>query len=247
MKNSNTVPAVEKALEVIELLCSAGRPLTQQEICKGVDVTASTGYRIVQSMIAHNWLKRNQNNTYTLTIGICGMLLKAQQNIFLFSSAQRILDDLANAARLACKLSIRQGNEQVTVLRAESPEPFAVAGKKGARFPVIEGSAGAALLADAGADELQELLDNTTLDIAEKQDSALLFDRVAEIRMKGWIFNRGNSRWRVDALSLPVRDSRGSTAAALTLLGLQDDFNESKLPGLVRAAQAAVRKIETEL
>ena len=134
MKNKNMVPAVDKALAIVEYMCSMERPVTQAEICKGVDVSATTGYRIVQSLMKHNWIRRNRNNTYSLSIGMISVLMRSQKNGFLFDAAQTVLDALAEETKLTCKLSIRQWNEQVAVLRADSPEPFAVGGKNGVRF-----------------------------------------------------------------------------------------------------------------
>ena len=175
------------------------------------------------------------------------VLMRSQKNGFLFAAAQTVLDELAEETKLTCKLSIRQWNEQVAVLRADSPEPFAVGGKNGVRFPVIEGSVGAALLAGESDEDIRALVEETSADIAEKRDPLLLSGRIAEVREKGWIFNRGNSRWRVDALSMPLRDPSGSVAAALTLLGIQDDFTEDNLPDRVAALRRAAGKIESEL
>lgn len=247
MKNKNTVPAVDKALAIVEFMCTQEHPVTQTEICKGVDVTATTGYRIVQSLMMHNWIRKNRNNTYSLSIGMVSVLMHSRKNGFLFDAAQSILDRLAEETKLTCKLSIRQWSEQVAVLRAESPEPFAVGGKNGVRFPVIEGSVGAALLAGESDDEIRALIAKTPVDIAEKREPVLLPDRIAEVRAQGWIFNRGNSRWRVDAMSMPVRDSGGSVVAALTLLGIQDDFTEANLAERVASLRRAVKQIEAEL
>ena len=46
---------------------------------------------------------------------------------------------------------------------------------------------------------------------------------------------------------MPVRDSGGMVAAALTLLGIQDDFTDSNLPKRVAALKRAVAEIEKEL
>jgi len=146
MKNNNTIPAVDKALSAIEYMCSEGRSVTQAEICRAAGVTATTGYRIVQTLIRHNWIRRTRGNSYSLSLGMLDVWMKSRSHGVFFENIQPILDALASTTRLACKLSIRQGDEQVSVLRAESPEPFSVSGKNGARFPVIEGSVGTVLL-----------------------------------------------------------------------------------------------------
>ncbi len=247
MKNKNTIPAVEKTLEILEYLSSREEPVSQAEICRSAGVSATTGYRIVQSLIAHDWVRRERGNTYTLSSGMARTGMFFRKNAFLFDGAQGILDDLAAETQLTCKLSIRQWNDQLALLRAEPSLPFAVGGKNGVRFPVIEGSVGAALLSAESDEHLRELAGKTECDIPEKQDPDLLCRRVETVRKNGWIFNRGSNRWRVDALSMPILDSRREVAAALTLLGLQNDFTEENLPERVAALTRAVKRIEAEL
>ena len=128
MKNENTIPAVDKALTAIEYMCSTERPVTLAELCRAADVTTTTGYRIVQSLMKHNWIRKNRGAAYSLSLGMLALLLKTRNGSVCFESAQPVLEELARRTRLACKLSIRQWEEQVSVLRAESPEPFSVSG-----------------------------------------------------------------------------------------------------------------------
>lgn len=245
MKNKNTIPALDKALSAIEYLCSADRSVTQAELSRAVDVTATTGYRIVQTLMKHNWIRKNRGNTYSLSPGMLILFLKLRNGGALFDSAQPVLEELARRTRLACKLSIRQWNEQLSVLRAESPEPFSVSGKNGSRFPVIEGSVGAALLFGESEETIRSLASECRAEIPEKSDPDLVLRRIAELRRKGYLFNRGNNRWRVDAMSMPVFDSRNQVAAAVTLLGIREDFSDATLPSLAEKLAEAVRKIET--
>ncbi len=245
MKNENTVPAVDKALSVIEYMCSAERPVTQAEICRAVEVTTTTGYRIVQSLMKHNWIRKNRGNTYSLSLGMLALLLKSRNGGVCFDSAQPVLEELARRTKLACKLSIRQWEEQVSVLRAESPEPFSVSGKNGSRFPVIEGSVGAALLLEEPEESIRRLAADCRVEIPEKNDPELILRRIAGIRKDGYIFNRGNNRWRVDAMSVPVFDSRKEVAAALTLIGIHDDFTDGNMRCLAETLAEAASKIET--
>ena len=245
MKNENTIPAVDKALTVIEYMCSTERPVTLAELCRAADVTTTTGYRIVQSLMKHNWIRKNRGAAYSLSLGMLALLLKTRNGSVCFESAQPVLEELARRTRLACKLSIRQWEEQVSVLRAESPEPFSVSGKNGSRFPVIEGSVGAALLLQESEEAIRRLAAECRVEIPDKSDPELILRRIAAIRRDGYIFNRGNNRWRVDAMSVPVFDSRKKVAAAVTLIGIRDDFTNARLPSLAENLSEAAAKIET--
>ena len=46
-------------------------------------------------------------------------------------------------------------------------------------------------------------------------------------------------------MSMPVFDSRNQVAAAVTLLGIREDFSDATLPSLAEKLAEAVRKIET--
>lgn len=245
MKNENTIPAVDKALSAVEYMCSVSRPVTQAELCRAVEVTATTGYRIVQSLMKHNWIRKSRGNTYSLSLGMLALLLKTRNGGICFEAALPVLEELAGTTKLACKLSIRQWEEQVSILRAESPEPFSVSGKNGSRFPVIEGSVGAALLLEESEEAIRRLAADCRAEIPEKNDPELILRRIAAIRRDGYIFNRGNNRWRVDAMSVPVFDSRKEVAAALTLIGIHDDFTGENLRPLAAKLAEAAAKIET--
>lgn len=247
MKTKYAVPAVDKALAILEYASGAGRAVSQAELCRAVDVSQTTGYRIVQSLCARNWLRKTGNGLYTLSTALLSVYSGAQKGGLLFAGAQAELDALAHTTRLTCKLSLRQGHEQLTLLRGESPEDFAVTGKKGARFPLIEGSVGAALLADATDDELAALLRIPTADIEEARSPSLLHTRIAEVRERGWTLNTGAGRGTGVALSMPIRDSQGRVLAALTLLGLKDDFSPASLPSLVEALTHTVTALQSTL
>jgi len=244
MKKENTIPAVDSALAALELMSLADHALTQNEISQAIDVSATTGYRIIQTLMKHNWVRKNANNTFSLSLGLLPLVRK--QSAF-FGNLQPLLEELSQVSKLSCKLSIRQGGEQVSVLRAESPEPFAVSGKTGARFPIIEGSVGAALLSGDSDKEILELAGHCPVDLPEKNDPGLIFERILAIRQHGYVFNKGNNRWRIDALSMPIFTPSRTVAGALTLIGTEDDFSVDNLPQRVKLLQKTVRKIESEL
>ncbi|UKI30541.1 MAG: hypothetical protein L6W00_21765 [Lentisphaeria bacterium] len=62
------------------------------------------------------------------------------------------------------------------------------------------------------------------------------------IRRHGYCFNAGKNRWRVDALSVPVRDTEGNVIAALTLLGSDADFTGDQEQALASAVRRAARE-----
>lgn len=247
MKNNNTIPAVDKTLKIMEYLASEQHSATQAELCKAADVTATTGYRIVQTLIKHDWVRKTHDNRYTLSLAVLDIWMKSSGHRIFFEQFQPVLNELAEKVHLSCKLSIRGGNEQISILRADSPEPFSISGKNGARFPLIEGSVGAALLALEPEEDIRKLCEECQADIREKNNSALVLSRIREWKKKGYVFNRGTNRWRVDAMSVPVIRKGTNVVAALTLIGVPGDFTEKNMEQRAERLIEAAKQIGSQI
>ena len=132
--------------------------------------------------------------------------------------------EISERHHIACKLSVRRENHQLTYYRAEPSGPVALTGQPGSTFPLIEGSVGAALLADESAESLQALVRSCSEEIPEKSQPELLIEAVKEVRERGTVLNIRKHRWNIAACSIPVRNTAGEVFAALTLIGSADDF-----------------------
>ena len=143
MNNEHIIPAVEKAVALLEHLGRSDRGATQAELARELDISGSTCYRIIQTLQKHDWLRKLPGNRYDLSGGMLTAAMKLVDAAARFEQCQPLLEELARQTGLSAKLSIRQGTDQLTVLRAEGPGPVSVTGKVGARVPVIEGSVGA--------------------------------------------------------------------------------------------------------
>ena len=237
MKNEHTIPAVEKTIHILEILSQNPAGLTHARLTELCSITASTCYRILQTLMKNGWVRKEPDGSYVLSSGLLPLALKvAALDGENWENIQPVLDGLSRETGLSCKLSIRKGEtEQYVLARAEAPGPFSVTGRTGITFPLVEGSVGAALLADSLKAERTALLRKIAADIPEKKDRKVLEDAVDFVQKHGYILNTEHNRWRIGALSVPVRNRCGRITAALTLLGVADDFQPDILPGLLDA------------
>ena len=240
MNKEHIIPAVAKAVGLLEYLGRSERGATQAELAKELDITVSTCYRIIQTLQKSDWLRKLPGNRYDVSGGLLAAAMKLIDSTARFDGAQPILERLAAQTGLSCKLSIRQGREQLTILRAESPRPMSVSGKVGVRFPVVEGSVGAALLSTESAEDIAQLAATCREEIPEKDTPEIIMERIRDIQRQGYCFNARRSRWKVDAMSSPVPDTDGRSVAAITLLGFDDDFQKTMLDELAGHLRTAV-------
>ena len=230
----NTIPAVEKAMATLMQLASARDGAPQTHLQQHTMTTASTAYRILQTFMKHDWVRKRQDGHYELSHGLLPLLLTFRQRLERVDHAQSILDRLAAKNDIACKFSIRQDNEQLTLLRAEPNAPIALTGHRGSRFPLIEGTVGAALLCREDDERIADLIHDCPTVIAEKEQPDLVFNAVREVRRRGYTVNIRKNRWNIAAMSSPTSNADGTVIAALTILGLEADFQGSKRQALAR-------------
>ncbi|NMA46620.1 MAG: IclR family transcriptional regulator [Lentisphaerae bacterium] len=230
----NTIPAVEKTMATLAQLADMPDGAPQATLQQATGTTASTAYRILQTLMKHDWVRKRQDGHYELSHGLLPLLLAFRQRLEHFDHAQSILDRLAAENDIACKLSIRQDNEQLTLLRAEPDAPITLTGRSGSRFPLIEGTVGAALLSQEDDKRIAELIHDCPAAIAEKEQPELVFNAVRDIRRHGYAVNIRKNRWNIAAMSTPISNADGAVIAALTLIGLESDFQGKKRHALAR-------------
>ncbi len=239
---NNKIPAVEKTILLLELLAKRPNGATQAEMKNGLNISMSTAYRILQTLLKHKWVMKDQFGIYTLDNGLLPLLYPFRNRLSGLDLAQTVINDLTAAYDLACKISIRRGLEQVTLLRAEADGPIQLAGHVGSSFPLTEGSVGAALLVQSDDAEIREIALECGGDIPENTDPSLVIENVRNVRNLGYALNMRKNRWNIAALSMPVYDEKGSVAAAITLIGAESDFSGDKLETMVGALKAAAEK-----
>lgn len=236
MKNSHTIPAVAKCLELLEHLCSATEPQSHLTLAAACDITPTTCYRILQTLLQQGWVRRDDRGGFMPGLSFIRAARSSSQSQMLaaLERLQPVLDRLSATTGLSCKLSVRDGDSQLTVLRGVSPAPIAVTSRTGVSFPIIEGSVGAVLLSQASQEELESLRGRCRAAIEEKNTPQLLRFRLEELRQNGVVGNSSPAnRWGCRALSAPVLDATGKCVAALTLLGSEADFSLKDLEFLI--------------
>lgn len=214
---NNIIPAVERAVALLDYLSTQKDGATQAQLQKALGLSMSSTYRILQTLGAAHWVRKDEDGRYLLGSGLLPLLNRIHGGRGLLDHLQPLIDRLAHHHHLTCKISVRRGGEQVTLLRTESDAPVTLTGRVGARFPVTEGSVGAALLSRETEECLHLLLEASPSNLPEKRNPALLFEGIRAVRSKGYAVNK-NNRWKVTALSAPIHHPDGTVLAALTFV-----------------------------
>ena len=95
---------------------------------------------------------------HELSLGLLPVLEPLRRFEALAEVVNPVIRALALATRLTVKVTVRQGDDAVTIARCESPQGTSVGVRVGAAFPLAYGSSGAVLLCDLRRDEAAGVL-----------------------------------------------------------------------------------------
>ncbi|WP_299665718.1 IclR family transcriptional regulator [uncultured Ruegeria sp.] len=210
-KEKSMVPAVEKALDVLELLAESPTGLTMNEIVDALERTMGEIYRVVVYLADRGYLNQDEEtNRYALTLRLFELSHRHDPTERLIQTALPMLERISARSMQSCHLGVLNRENILVLASVQSPLPAGYAVRTGALFPVDQTSSGHVILAFS-AEDIQERY------VARQPFSqrSSLKKRLALIRKDGFEDTPSTMINGVRNLCVPVFDSRG-VAAAIT-------------------------------
>lgn len=228
MEKRNTIPAVDKSMKLLTVLAESDESWSSAQLARKLDISPSTCYRILQTLVGRNWLRLTPNGNFTFSAGILPLLKPLSDYQRLFESLGAPLRGLVSQTGLTAKISVKEGDSASTVYRVESPRPLAPSFKLGGSFSLSYGSSGACLLAGMENEEIQRIVDESSDEVWTYQQPEDVWQRVQSVRSQGFCSDPGLYQPSVFGISAPIQNQNDSYFAALSLIGWEADFMEGK-------------------
>jgi len=242
--SNNQVPAVEKAIKIMSLIAETPGAMTTSDLARSLKISQATCYRIIQTLVANDWISPCGDGGYVFSRGLHSIARQLFPTQIIADKLQPALKRLVEVTGITAKISVRQGNSAVSIVRVNSSRPMALNGQTGSRFPLALGSSGAALLSNLEDGEIDKIIVQSPASAWQNQTPEDVRQRVDECRREGVCSDNGSYRPYVHTLSAPIRN--GKNLAVITLLGLPDDFAPEALPELKKVLKRVVNECECE-
>lgn len=233
-KSAHTVPVLRKAIRVLEAVAQGNGAVTTKSLATSLRISPTTCYRILQSFTAEGWLRPGANGTFELSFGLVPLLRPLLRHELLIETVREPLAELARTTGLTAKLTVRQGDDAVTIHSASSPKGTAITSRVGAVVSLAIGSSGAAFLAALEDAEVARVLEDAPADVWRFQKREDVLRRVREARRQGCCFDHGSYQPHINTLSAPLLGHGRELVGVITLLGFPTDFDSAVRPALVR-------------
>lgn len=129
------VPALDKALDVLELLADQGGGLTQAAIATGVGRSVNEIFRVLQRLERRGWIYRDRaSGLYLLSLRMLDLAHRHPPLRGLIELALGPMRRLAETTRQSCNLSVLDADQVRVIAQVESPADFGFRVRVGAQF-----------------------------------------------------------------------------------------------------------------
>jgi DNA-binding IclR family transcriptional regulator len=218
-----SAPALDKALDILELLAGEAGGLTQTEIAEAVGRNVSQIYRVLATLERRGYLTRDdRSGRYVLSMALLRGLVQL---------AAGPMRALADEIRQSCNLSVDDAGAVRVIAQAESPADFGYQVRVGARFPLESTATGAVL----------------SIGSKDAAVGAALMPGDAEQLADGYLTRPDRLQAGITDVVVAITDRKGDTVAALTVPYIGTSYSAVELDDVVAAARGTAAEISARL
>ncbi|WP_303829717.1 IclR family transcriptional regulator [Asticcacaulis taihuensis] len=136
-------PALEKGLDVLELLATAKSPMTLSQISARLDRSVSELFRMVQVLEARGYVGMSASGEgFELTNKLFSLGISRGPSQNLLASALPLMQTLSDQTRQACHLAIASDDRMVVIARIEAPGDVGFSVRVGYQRPLAHSTSG---------------------------------------------------------------------------------------------------------
>ncbi len=208
-------PALDKGLDILELLAATEEGLSQAEIAKALERSPNEIYRMLDRLVRRGYVLRTQGDRYELSLKMFELAHARPPIQRLVSQSLPVMRRFARAADQACHLVIHDRNVLVVAAQVESPSYWGVSIRVGSRIGMINTGSGHVFLAHAAPEERRLMLEEQGEGAAQKLLPSLS-SRLSDVRGQGYESMPSQQTSGVTNLSVPILGPAGSILAAFT-------------------------------
>lgn len=209
-------PALDKGLDILELLAGVEEGLTQAEIAKRLDRSPNEFYRMLDRLVRRGYVTKLEGDRFTLTLKLFGLSQLHAPTRRLASFATPLMRDLAQRTKQANHLAVFDRGSAVVIAQHEAPDYWGISIRVGSHISLFDTGSGHVLLAFRSDEEREMMIAEHARSRDEVHLGADFYERLVQIRERGYEMMASAQTAGVYNLSAPILGPDGRGIAALT-------------------------------
>src|SRR4030095_10033137 len=211
------VPALDKGLDVLELLAREAGGLSLNEIARTLGRTSSELFRMVIALARRGYIDQRDGDRYMLTLKLFEMAAR-HKRIKSMTAAAPLMLELVHRALQSCHLTVFHAGRVMVVAEVDSPERYAFGMKVGALVGLTDTASGYVLLAFQDDNVRRAMLASHQEVEGELDfDPAQLAKIVRDVAKKGYAEVQSHQTRGVTNIAFPICGQTGHSIAVLNV------------------------------
>jgi DNA-binding IclR family transcriptional regulator len=211
-------PALDKGLDILELLAEQKEGLTRAEITKLLGRNASEMYRMLERLVARQYVVRSAGgDRYSLSLKLYALGHRHPPMARLISEALPLMQRFADTAEQSCHLVVYDRGNRLVIAQVDGPGTWGISVRLGARVGLIDTGSGRVMLAFQTPEHRAHMLAEHTKVKGEVTIDREALEAVCErIRETGYLQKDSQQTVGVTDVTFPILGPSGQAIAAMT-------------------------------
>lgn len=252
MMEKKRVQSLDRAFELLEILCKSQNGMTIHQLSSATDLNKSTVHRLLHTMIEWGVVQRSVDEAiYRPGMHICELSEHIQNNLDIVAISKSILKRLSHETAETVHLAMQDGYEIVYIHKIVCAHgSIQMSSKIGMHRPLYCTGVGKAILSTLSDPEIETIWNESDIRSYTPYtivDKKVFLNEIETIRQQGYAFDKEENELGVCCIAAAIPDWRGRASHALSVSIPVSRMTEDRKKVIIDSLQNAVAEISSIL
>lgn len=251
LSEKNRVPAVERALDILEYLISRNQAVAIQELAASLKLPKVSVFRIMKSLEARGYVHyQGRPGLYVLGAKIVTMGSSVSRDANLSQIANPYMFELARETGQTVQLGVLFEYQVMYIDQIRTSDALTLIVPTRTPFAVNTSAGGKVLVSHLDTARQEEFLDKTVLDATTSKaivDKRQFRKELTKVKKQGYAIDDEEFARGIRCIAAPIFNSAGENIASLGITGHTRAITRDSIPGIVSQTREMAHRISAAL
>jgi DNA-binding IclR family transcriptional regulator len=245
-----SVPNLDRALSVFELLSNHPQGLTKAEIVTKLNISTNMVYRITMTLIERGYIDRDEKSKrFLLGSKLLELKCNSMDEKSLVEKGWDVMQKLRDTTEETVLLGIVHGYEGLVIEQLSGTHPIKLVVEKGASVSLYAGAPGKAYLPFMSKAKRNKILNKLDFTPYTKNtpDRETFEKEIEKVPKTGYSVDYEEAILGINCVAAPIFDKDGNITAVLWITGPVDRINKKEIPRLGKVVREHADEISYKI
>ena len=241
-------PALEKGLDILELLARDGQPMGTRQIAEELGRSKNEIFRMVHVLLDRGYIQRDAaTDMLMLSNKLFALGMQTARSRNLVSVAAPVIERFAEAVHQAAHLVVANRGETVIIAASSGGADMNFSLKLGYRRPLADAHSGLVLMAFQPPEIQDQMITESLALMRQPPDRVSLLSELEKVREAGAIVHESRDIVGVTDVTCPVLAADGRAVACVTVVAVTRRGVAPNFEAMLERQKAACAQIASQM